>query len=222
MSVLDAWVVRIAGIVTILAGLIGALVWGVNWLRQRSATLLARGEYFNFHLPKPIQQSFQTLLDALNPSQMKMYLASDWTDAQRMEAAMSLYKYLEGAMDPTLRQGLVGYSSAWKFTIVNRGAKEVADLVLESELQGVYTLQRDGTEAESGSFKHRIPLGALRGANAVTVTVLAWFVTGSVWEEKDIRVTHPQGRVHVQFPRRSWFIPGGLVRLFARKPARWG
>lgn len=222
MSLLDTWVFRIAGFVTILSGAAAFVVWFVNWFQQRSAILVAHGEYANFSVPRPIQQAIQTLLDALNPQQMRMYLAGDWTDSQRMEAAMSLYRFLETKIDEKLRRRLEGFSSVWEFAIANRGSRELTDLFIESDLEGVFVIRRDGTEAEGGAFARRIPLGALRGGSAVTVHVWAWYGTGSIWREEKIRVTHPHGTVRVRFPRRVWFVPGWLARLFSRRPATWG
>jgi len=217
-EIMWAWIGKLGTLV----GLIGGLYAGLRKLFEWRASIVARGEYFNLSVPRPIQDTIRTLLDALNPAQMKQYIGGEGlTESQRAEAARGLHAFLDGQIDSRLRQQFQGLSSAWRFTIQNRGGKEVTELVLESPLEGVYALRRNGTEDGGGPFKHRIPLGSLRGSNSIDVIVWAWYGSGSIWTEREIRITHPHGKTAVQFPRRMWFIPGSIARFFSRKPARW-
>lgn len=213
---------KIGTLVALLGPLGGAVIWVFNRVGASRSPISVSGQYFNFDVPQAVQASIRKLLDAINPSNMKQYIAGDWTDAQRMEAAMSLYNYFETMIDEYVRRRLEGFSSAWTFSIRNTGHKELASLILETPLEGVYVIKRDGSPPESSLFKQHLSLGSLRGANTITVSVWAWYGSGSIWNESDIRVTYPEGRVGVRFPRRVWLMPGWLCRCFSRRPAFLG
>lgn len=127
-------------------------------------------------------------------------------------------------------QDLYDTNAMYKFNIINTGDKEISNLRLELPFNGLYTIRNNKSRYSTGfniwnltkyrlqeekaegsttyksdikEFNKIIEIKGIRPSNQITVIVWTGYPAPLyLYNEKDMRITHPDGVIKIEFPTK--------------------
>lgn len=189
-----SWIGKIATLVGLLYGLVQLL----GLFNRPEYSIEVYGEHYDIIFPDSFQFQLDKLKQSLNSDSIQARLPEK-ARVGRYDVYRAINDYFVNAFPSDLENSIKDIKSIWFFKIINDGTKEVGDLNLELPFEGRYMLKRSGQNNSSGLFQNLIPIGSLRPSNELTIIVWSEEYTSS-YDEKDTRVTHPNGLTAINYP----------------------